>query len=169
MYIKTKITMNVAKRGITPLIYAMQGDQHSRSIEITLLSNGVPWEPPAGATVRVGYTRGDGTGGSYDRLPDGSAAGSIDGNKVTVSIAPQVLSKAGRALLAVTLSLSGWEISTSPVAVQVAARPGYNAGPEEGGSGGGLIITDDGNGNVTIVTTGGVSITDDGNGKVIIA
>jgi hypothetical protein len=36
-------------------------------------------------------------------------------------------------------------------------------------SGGGLNITDDGNGNVTITTSGGVSITDDGNGNVVIA
>ena len=38
-----------------------------------------------------------------------------------------------------------------------------------GGGGGGLIVEDDGNGNVSIVSTGGVSITDDGNGNVIIA
>lgn len=35
-------------------------------------------------------------------------------------------------------------------------------------SGGGLNITDDGNGNVTIASTGSVSITDDGNGNVTI-
>jgi hypothetical protein len=34
--------------------------------------------------------------------------------------------------------------------------------------GGGLNITDDGNGNVTITASGGVSITDDGNGNVVI-
>lgn len=39
----------------------------------------------------------------------------------------------------------------------------------EGGSGGGLNITDDGNGNVTIASTGSVSITDDGEGNVTIA
>lgn len=35
--------------------------------------------------------------------------------------------------------------------------------------GGGLSITDDGKGNVTIASTGAVSITDDGNGNVTIA
>jgi hypothetical protein len=34
---------------------------------------------------------------------------------------------------------------------------------------GGLRITDDGNGNVTIASTGSVTITDDGNGNVTIA
>lgn len=34
---------------------------------------------------------------------------------------------------------------------------------------GGLSITDDGEGNVTITSSGSVSITDDGNGNVIIA
>ena len=33
---------------------------------------------------------------------------------------------------------------------------------------GGITVTDDGNGNVTISTSGGVSITDDGNGNVTI-
>lgn len=41
-----------------------------------------------------------------------------------------------------------------------------NGGP---GGGGGLSITDDGNGNVTISSSGSVSITDDGNGNVVIA
>lgn len=38
----------------------------------------------------------------------------------------------------------------------------------DGGSGG-LSITDDGEGNVTITSSGSVSITDDGNGNVVIA
>lgn len=38
----------------------------------------------------------------------------------------------------------------------------------DGGSGG-LAVTDDGNGNVTITSSGSVSITDDGNGNVTIA
>ena len=36
------------------------------------------------------------------------------------------------------------------------------------GSGGGLSITDDDNGNVTIASTGSVKITDDGDGNVMI-
>lgn len=38
-----------------------------------------------------------------------------------------------------------------------------------GGGSGGLSVTDDGKGNVTINSTGTVSITDDGNGNVVIA
>ena len=37
------------------------------------------------------------------------------------------------------------------------------------GGGGGLSVTDDGEGNVTITTMGGVSVTDDGAGNVTIA
>jgi hypothetical protein len=37
-----------------------------------------------------------------------------------------------------------------------------------GGTGGGLNITDDGNGNVTITPVGNISITDDGQGNVTI-
>lgn len=50
---------------------------------------------------------------------------------------------------------------------QIAAM--INAYLEKHPFGGGLIVEDDGNGNVTIVSTGGVSITDDGNGNVVIA
>lgn len=35
-------------------------------------------------------------------------------------------------------------------------------------TGGGIIVTDDGKGNVTIVASAGVAITDDGNGNVVI-
>lgn len=44
-----------------------------------------------------------------------------------------------------------------------------SGGPGGGTGGGGLAITDDGNGNVTISSSGSVSITDDGNGNVVIA
>lgn len=40
--------------------------------------------------------------------------------------------------------------------------------PNSGGSGG-LHITDDGEGNVTMTASGSVTITDDGNGNVVIA
>ena len=40
---------------------------------------------------------------------------------------------------------------------------------KENPSSGGLNVTDDGNGNVTITSSGSVSITDDGNGNVTIA
>lgn len=146
MQTKTKITMNVEKQGVTPMIYAVQGDKHSRSIEITLTSNGVPWEPPAGATVQVGYTLPGGSQGRYSTT-NGNAAGSISGNKVTVIIAPQVLSKAGKVDLAVTLISGDTEISSFPVMLQVTARPGYEGGQDTGGETGGG--SQDGSCNIT--------------------
>lgn len=147
MYIKTKFTMNVAKQGITPLIYAMQGDQHSRSIEITLTSDGVPWNPPVGARVQVGYTRADGTQWTYDKLPNGDDAGSIEGNVVSVIIAPQVLTRPGKVDLAVTLISGDAQISTFPVMLQVTPRPGYGGGQGTGGETGGG--SQDGSCNIT--------------------
>ena len=128
MQTKTKITMNVAKQGITPLIYAMQGDQHSRSIEITLVSDGVPWSPPEGASVQVGYTGADGAQLTYTKRPNGDPAGSIAGNVVSVTIAPQVLTRPGKIPMTVTLISGDTQISTFPVMLQVTARPGYGGG-----------------------------------------
>ena len=147
MYIKTKITMNVAKQGITPLIYAMQGDQHSRSIEITLTSDGVPWSPPEGASVQVGYTGADGAQLTYTKLSNGNDAGSIAGNVVSVTIAPQALTRPGKIPMTVTLISGDTQISTFPVMLQVTARPGYGGGQGTGGETGGG--SQDGSCNIT--------------------
>jgi hypothetical protein len=48
-------------------------------------------------------------------------------------------------------------------------KPDANGNVTVETGGGGVSITDDGDGNVTIVSTGGVSITDDGSGNVVIA
>ena len=125
MTITHKIEIDLAAPRLQPPIRVMQGDAYSRRIEISLMNDGTAWEPPDGVAIRVGYSRVDGTRGFYDTLPDGSAAGSVDGNTVTVAIAPKMLTAPGGVPLAVTLILGDAEISTFPVMLQVAARPGY--------------------------------------------
>lgn len=66
------------------------------------------------------------------------------------------------------------DVTTGMAFVQNADTNAYLEGRFEAlekkiGTGGGLSITDDGNGNVTIAATGSVSITDDGAGNVTIA
>ena len=137
MTVTRKIAVDLAVPRILPPVAMMQGDQYSRRIEITLTNEGVPLEPPAGTTVQVGYTRSDGSKGTYDALPNGSAAGSIAGNVVTLDVAPQVLSKPGQFPLTVILLSGDTQISTFPVMLQVTARPGHGGGTESGDSGGG--------------------------------
>ena len=57
-----------------------QGDRRSRQIRLRLLENGIPWSAPEGARVVVSYQLPDGTPGSYDTMPDGSPAGSVERN-----------------------------------------------------------------------------------------
>lgn len=147
MTITRNIAVDLAVPRILPPVKMMQGDQYSRCIEISLTCDGVPWEPPAGATVQAGYTRADGTKWTYTTLPNGAAAGSIAGNVVSLAVAPQVLSKPGQFPLAVTLLSGDTQISTFPVMLQVTARPGHGGGTESGdsagGSGSGGAITEE--------------------------
>ena len=133
MTVTKKITMDVNRTGIPPLLYAMQGDQYSRHIEITLTCDGASWEPPEGVTVQAGYTRADGTQWTYTKLPDGNQAYSIEGNIINLTVAPQVLSRPGKIPMTVTLISGDTQISTFPIMLQVTARPGYVSGAESGG------------------------------------
>lgn len=72
--------------------------------------------------------------------------------------------------------LSGYipgSITPDGEAVSLVTVDDLNAAVEELtkkiGTGGGMSVEDDGDGNVTIASTSGVSITDDGNGNVVIA
>lgn len=50
----------------------------------------------------------------------------------------------------------------------VVTEGSWDVAESGGGTGGGIIVTDDGEGNVTITNSAGLSITDDGNGNVVI-
>ena len=83
MIITSKIEMDLALSGQTPEVEAVQDDKYSRNLEVSLLAAGTPWEVPAGTYAVVRYMKPDGTGGSYDTLPDGSAACSISGSAIS--------------------------------------------------------------------------------------
>ena len=101
MIVTKKFSFDLETRGISPLMYAVQGDVNTRKIEISLFSNGTAWEIPDGTVVAVAYRKPDGTGGLYDKLPSGEAASAVSGNVVTVMLAPQVLTCAGNAVASV--------------------------------------------------------------------
>lgn len=100
-------------------INVVQGDKYTRSIAISMYSNGTPWEPPEGAVAVVNYEKQDGTRGKYNRLPDDSLAYHIASNVLTVVLAPQVLTTAGTVKLNVTLVCGSEEISTLTVFICV--------------------------------------------------
>lgn len=95
MIITQKIKLDFARRGITPRVYAVQGDSYTREVEISLYENDAAWAVPDGASVMVRYRKPDGTGGVYDTLPDGTQAWSASGHSLTVTLAPQMLTVEG--------------------------------------------------------------------------
>ena len=143
-----------------------QGDRRSRQIRLRLLENGIPWSAPEGARVVVSYQLPDGTPGSYDTMPDGSPAGSVERNVVTAQLADQLTTQAGAADVSVVLlGAEGQQLAMWPVRLRVVGPekltipenlPALGAGYEErllfGGEGGvlqplaigtGLYIEDD--------------------------
>lgn len=105
-------------------VHVVQGDAYSRLVTFDLYSNGEKYMPPEGTTAIVRYKKSDDTGGNYDVLPDGSAAYTINGNTLTVTLAPQVCIVPGLVQLAVGLILGNAEINTFSVRVVVQPNPG---------------------------------------------
>lgn len=129
MNLTTSLTMDLARRGVTPRLSAVRGDG-GRCVAISLLEDGHPWPIPADAAVLLRYRRADGTGGEYDTLPDGTGAWQAQGNRLLLTLAPQVLSAPGEILLRVVLLQGGDRLSTFPVLIDVEPGPELTGEPE---------------------------------------
>lgn len=124
MLITSKITIDMYRRGSLPYVDAMQGDSNARAVEISLKSNGVPWRVPDDTVVNVGFSKPDGTSGLYGLLPNKTPAASISGSKVTVNLAPQVLTCPGDVnVSAVLYNAAGDTLATFPFIVSVEKNP----------------------------------------------
>lgn len=155
MIVTHKINIDLLRRESTRVIDAVQTDAYCRKIEITVTDGGQAVEFPEGVSVRGSYRKADGTRGIYDTMPDGTAAGSVAGNVVTLSLAPQLLTAAGTAELAVQLISGETLLNVFPVQVNVAALPGFGGKSENYYSISGLPqITAADNGKVLTVVDG---------------
>lgn len=74
MTVTHKLKLDLARRTMTPRIDVVHGDTGSRVLELALQAQGEPWAIPVDGAVMISYRKSDGTGGEYDRLPDGSSA-----------------------------------------------------------------------------------------------
>lgn len=117
-------SMDLTNKQNMSRIDVVQDDKYSRDIEFTLTENGVAWQIPDGTTAVVRYKKPDGTGGNYDALPDGSTAYQINGNVLTVALAPQVCTVPGQVQLSVGLIHGSAEINTFTVNIAVHPNPG---------------------------------------------
>lgn len=131
MIITTKIKTDFVLQGPGEQVHAVQDDKYSRNLEISLFAGGVAVAPEGDVSVLVRYVKPDGTGGEYDTLPDGTAACSLNGNVLTVALAPQVLTVAGRVRLSVALISAAAELHTFSIPVHVAANPKLQATSED--------------------------------------
>lgn len=124
-YMKITHTINADLRTRTPVprLTMAQGDVDSREIEITITSGGVPWIPDTVSNVLLRYRKSDGSGGSYDTLPDGSQAWSVQGNKITVAIASGMLTAAGLVVAQAVLAYGQQRIATFPFQIVVEGDP----------------------------------------------
>lgn len=131
MLITQKITLDLMRSGVPPVVNVMQADTNTRTVEASLYVGGVPFSLAADedVTISVAYKKPDGTGGWYDVLPDGSTAATITGNVVTAKLAPQVLSVPGTVTAALRIENVGetHRVSTFPFVIQVEADPGIGA------------------------------------------
>lgn len=122
-----KIRIDLANQGgldFLSTIHAVQGDAYSRLVAFELYNGGEKYTPPEGTTAIVRYRREDGTRGNYDVLPDGSSAYTINGNMLTVALAPQLCIVPGLVQLAVGLISGNAEINTFSVRLVVQPNPG---------------------------------------------
>lgn len=135
--------------------YAMQGDKGLRSFQVTPKYNGVTWSPPEGYRVEVRYTKSDGTGGSYDTLPDGSPALiSAALGVYSIGTVPQLFTAPGAVKVSIVFIAGEKEIATFPVVIEVTRCPGIDVRSEDyvklspyvknaGWTGGKLLGTDE--------------------------
>lgn len=79
-------------------LYVKQGDKLTRRIQTELYSGGEVWNIPTDCkSIAIRYSKPDGRGGKYDRLPSGVNAclWTAGKNSVTVTLHPQMLTVPG--------------------------------------------------------------------------
>lgn len=121
MIVNHKITMDLMDPEVGQKIYVVQEDRYSRVVELELLAGGVAWNVPDGAEVLVSYRKSDGTGGMYNRMPNGTKAWTAEGNVLRVRLIPQMLAKSGLVTANISVMVGDIRISTFTVYVHVKA------------------------------------------------
>lgn len=111
--------------------YAMQGESGIRYIGLVIKNNNLAWTAPGDCRVEVRYTKPDGTGGTYDTLPDGSAAfQSSILNIHTVGTVPQMFTVPGEVKVSVAFIQEEKVLYTFPIVIEVIKCPGVNVKSE---------------------------------------
>lgn len=123
MLVTTKISLDLQRPYYPAVINAVQGDQNTRRLEISLYSGGAAWPIPEGTTVAMRYCKSDKTKGYYDTMPDGDSAWSIQGNVITVLLAPQMLTVAGTVFAQAEMIQGSSVLATFTMQINVEENP----------------------------------------------
>lgn len=169
--------IDLQRHGVTPCIDVMQDDKYSRTILFGLSTGGILLELPDGITAVIHYSKPDGTGGVYDKLPNGEKAYAYASNSIMVKLAPQVCTVPGLVKLSVALHDGESVLHTFAIHINVHPTPGINVKSEDYVNADnvqtkiiGIDVAEDAAGVVTITNTlegGGtdtIVITPDANG-----
>jgi hypothetical protein len=95
MILKLKMKTDLLSQTTPPVVMVPQNDGDCRELEIEFYAGQEPWEIPQDVIVRLYYGRGDGTGGSYEVLEDGSSFWTAEENRLTLTLVPQMFTQAG--------------------------------------------------------------------------
>lgn len=111
----------------TVCVNAMQGDAYTRAVECELYHNSEPWYDADGADVYVSYQRMYGQTGEYRLLPNGQVAGSVTGNKLYVTLSPDVTLDFGLVSIQIRMQKDGNQTTLPKMHLAVQRNPGYTA------------------------------------------
>ena len=112
-------------------LQVIQGDTDTHALELELHQGSGAWNVPNGAALMVGYVRADGAGGTYDTLPDGSAAFAIRDYIVDAVIAAPMLAVPGPVRMTVYLLHEGQRLHIFEGVIHVRRDPAAEVIPPE--------------------------------------
>lgn len=124
MRIVHNLRLDLCRCGVTPQVDAVQGEGNTRVLSAALYDKGVAWEIPEGTTAALAFRKPDGTKGLYDTLPNGDPAATITYNTISVTLAPQVLTVAGKVDASIVLYDKDLDtLATFPFRITVEVNP----------------------------------------------
>lgn len=127
MLVTTKIKLDLQRPSYPVVVNAVQGEQNTRQLELSLYSGSVAWMVPDNVSVAMRYCKPDKTKGYYDTMPDGSASFTVSENRVSALLAPQMLTVPGTVVAQIVLHQGTQTLATFPIHICVEADPSAGA------------------------------------------
>lgn len=127
MLVTTKIKIDLQRPSYPVVVNAVQGEQNTRQIELSLYSGCVAWMVPDNVAVAMRYSKPDKTKGYYDTMPDGSASFTVSENRILAFLAPQMLTVPGTVVAQIVLYQGTQTLATFSIHIRVEADPSAGA------------------------------------------